>query len=329
MDEIFGAIALARGGYMFRGDLIDHGFRDKDIRAAVHAGLLTRLRHGTYAPAAPTSTMTPERRHFLIACSVADKLGDAVVISNVSAAAGHGCDTYGASLDHVHLTRLDRRHGRTEAGVTFHVSQTDAALDVVEIEGRRTVSAVRAVLETSCESSVESGMVVASSAIRRGLVTQDELLAALPLTARWRGARRVSLAARLADGRLESVGEVRSVHMMWQHGVPLPELQFEVVVDGRVIARLDFAWLSDRHAGEFDGVVKYGRLNPYSIDPGRVLVDEKRREDGIREQRLGMTRWTWSDLSPQRRAATADRINRGREASRALYGHHAVHIPLR
>lgn len=329
MDEIFGSIAVARGGYMFRGDLIDHGFRDKDIKAAVRAGLLTKLRHGTYAPAEPTGAMTPERRHFLIACSVADKLGDSVVISNVSAAAGHGCDTYEMDLNTVHLTRLDGKHGRHEAGVTFHVNRTDSGLDVVEIDGRLTVTPVRAVLETACSASIESGMVVASSAIRQGLFTQSELLDALPTTARWGGARRANLASRLADGRLETVGEVRSLHMMWQHGVPLPELQIEIVVEGRTAARVDFGWLPDHHTGEFDGLMKYGRLNPHSTDVGKVLVSEKRREDLVREQLLGMSRWTWEDLAPRRRSITADRINRGRETSRQLYGRNAVHIPLR
>jgi hypothetical protein len=329
MDEILGSIAVARGGYMFRGDLIDHGFRDKDIKAAVRAGLLTKLRHGTYAPTEPTGAMTPGRRHFLIACSVADKLGDSVVISNVSAAAGHGCDIYGLDLDNVHLTRLDGKHGRTEAGVTFHVSRTDSGLDVVEIDGRQTVTPVRAVLETACSASVESGMIVASSAIRLKLFSQAELSDALPITARWRGARRANLASRLADGRLESVGEVRSLHMMWQHGVPLPELQFELVVEGRTAARVDFAWLPDRHTGEFDGLMKYGRLNPYSKDVGKVLVGEKRREDIVREEMLGMTRWTWGDLAPRHRSFTADRINRGRETSRKLYARNVVYIPLR
>lgn len=329
MDEILDSIAVARGGYMFRGDLIDHGYRDKDIKAAVRAGVLTKLRHGTYAPTAPTEAMTPERRHFLVACSVADKLGDSVVISNLSAAAGHGCDTYGMDLDTVHLTRLDGKHGRSEAGVTFHVNRTDSGLDVVEISGRPAVTPVRAVLESACEASVESGMVVASSAIRHGLLTHSELLGHLPLTARWRGARRAHLASRLADGRLETVGEVRSLHMMWQHGVPLPELQQALVVQGRTAARVDFAWLADRHTGEFDGLMKYGRLNPYSTDVGKALVDEKRREDLVREEHLGMSRWTWEDLAPRRRPITAERINRGRETSRKLYGRNAVHIPLR
>ena len=329
MDEIFDAIAVARGGYMFRGDLIDHGFRDKDIKAAVRAGLLTRLRHGTYAPAEPTAAMTPERRNFLVACSVADKLGDEVVISNVSAAAGHGCETYGQNLNTAHLTRLDGKHGRHEAGVIFHVSHTDRRLDVVEVDGRPTVTPLRAVLEAACDTSVESGMVVSSSAIRRGLFTQEQLLEAVPITARWRGARRASLASRMADGRLETVGEVRSLHMMWQHGVPLPELQLEIVVDSRVVARVDYGWLGDHHTGEFDGLVKYGRLNPFATDVGKVLVGEKRREDIVREQHLGMSRWTWSDLAPQRRKSTADRINRGRQSSRTLYSRNAVHIPVR
>ncbi len=44
--------------------------------------------------------------------------------------------------------------------------------------------------------------------------------------------------------------------------------------------------------------VKYGRLNPYATDPGQAIADEKIREDRVRDQQLGMSRWVWAGLAP-------------------------------
>lgn len=119
----------------------------------------------------------------------------------------------------------------------------------------------------------------------------------------------------------ESVGEVRSVHMFRVGGLPLPRLQVELRdASGRLRGRVDFDWEEFWHCGEFDGIAKYGRLNPFSgIGAGQVLVDEKRREDRIREHPRGVSRWTWGDLD--RPLVTCQQIRVGMERSRRLYGH--------
>ncbi|MCW2830696.1 MAG: hypothetical protein JWP31_1388, partial [Aeromicrobium sp.] len=175
--------------------------------------------------------------------------------------------------------------------------------------------------------SIEAGMVLATSAMRHGQFTKDELEDAGRRFDHWPGTRTARLAIRLADPRLESIGEVRSLFMMWRHHLPHPELQWEVVDDsGVLVARTDFAWIDACHTGEFDGLVKYGRLNPYSTDVGRVLSDEKIREDAVRDQPLGMSRWVWGDLAPTAQAATAARLRAAIERSRKLYRRNATTI---
>jgi hypothetical protein len=63
----------------------------------------------------------------------------------------------------------------------------------------------------------------------------------------------------------------------------------------RFIGRVDFGWPELGTVGEFDGLVKYGRV-PGS-DPADVLVEEKRREDALRAEGLAVVRWTWIDLA--------------------------------
>lgn len=319
----------ANGGYLMRHQLLDLGYSDPAIRAAVRDGALFRVRHGTYVWRAVWDALTPDRQLQVATYSVLDKLGPGVVATHQSAVAIHGFEQYDADLTKVHLTRLDGGPGRREAGVTYHHGHIDPVTDLMEIDGRLVTVPMRAVFEASSLGNIESAMVVVSSALRRDTFTKDELNEVGRQFAHWSGTRKVRIAIRLSDARLETVGEVRSLHMMWKHHVPYPEMQW-IVLDrnGREIARTDFAWIEACHTGEFDGLIKYGKLNPNLKDPGRVVVKEKDRENRVREQSLGMSRWGWADLVPKNQPRTAKRILQGIEQSKRLYAHGAVHISL-
>jgi hypothetical protein len=325
MDELI-AIIEANGGYLMRHQLNDLGYSDASIRALVRERVLRRERHGTYVARATWAARTDAERHLVIARSVLDKLGPGFAASHQTAAAAHGFDLYGSGLDDVHLVRLDGGSGRREAGVVYHHGAVDDA-DIVMLDDVPVVSARRAVFDTCVTSGVESGMVVASSAMNSGRLSREELVDEAERHPHWLGARTARLAIRLSDERLESVGETRSLFMMWKHHVPRPEMQ--VVVrdrDGIAVARVDFDWSAYCHTGEFDGKVKYGRLNPHSHDPGQVLVEEKDREDKVRDTQRGMSRWVWAELASKVQAELGARIRRGLEQSRRVYGRNATHI---
>jgi hypothetical protein len=185
--------------------------------------------------------------------------------------------------------------------------------------------AERAVFEAATIAPTESGVVTASSALHLGLVSADGLAETAERLARWQGARHASLAIRLSDARCESVGESRSLFMMWRGGIPRPEQQVAIHDLSGVIARVDFDWDAWRHTGEFDGLVKYGRLNPYDLDPGRVLADEKFREDGVRATGRGMSRWVWHELALRQ---TLERLKLDLDRSRSLYCRGRTYIAL-
>lgn len=328
MNDVFQQLADAHGGYFFRFEVLDSGFTDDHIRQAVGDKTLLKIRHGTYSLAEAHRLLSPEGRHRVVAHSVADRLGHAVALSHLSAVAEHGLDTYDVDLDTVHLTRLDGSNGRREAGVIHHKGMVKAS-EITEVDGRLIIAPARAVAEMCTNVSIESGMVTASSALRTGQVEEVQLQAMARRLERWKGVRHARLAFQLADPLLESVGEVRSLYMSWRWQLPRPELQYEVFDEhGVLLGRTDFAWLFYRHVGEFDGLVKYGRLNPYATDPGQAVVDEKVREDLIRAENLGMSRWTWIGLSPSQQRRTVEMIKRGMEQSRRLYRRNAVTISM-
>ena len=122
----------------------------------------------------------------------------------------------------------------------------------------------------------------------------------------WPWTLNTGIVLRLADPTIESVGETRTYYLCFRHGLPLPQCQYAIRdSNGRIVARVDFAWPERRVFMEFDGRVKYEKLLAPGQRASDVVIAEKRREDLIRR----LTGWrclriTWSDLArPERTAA--------------------------
>lgn len=109
--------------------------------------------------------------------------------------------------------------------------------------------------------------------------------------------------------------------LFYRNDIPRPSLQYRVHdADGKLLAICDFGWEEFSHVGEFDGRVKYGRYLRPGESAGDAVFREKRREDGVRGQWLGMTRWTWADLPPGGSSAFIRRLRSDLDRSRDLYG---------
>ncbi len=307
MDDL-GHLFHAVGGSLERHELHDLGWTATALRRALRDGDITRVRYGTYAHGPTWRASSSVERHRILARAVLGKLGRHVYASHHSAAALHGLDLWGVDLAEVQVGRLDGRSGRLDAGVRFHCGEIDDA-ELVEIDGILVSSPARAAVETALAGTTATGAVTFTSAMRDAGVPEAEIAELITAVERWPGAVSATRAAHLADPRLESVGEVRSMCFFAAHAIALPELQHEFRdASGLVIARSDFWWELFCHVGEFDGLVKYGRLNPYATDVGQVLVDEKRREDAIRQRANGVTRWTWQELHPSHERGLAARV---------------------
>ncbi len=317
MHELL-ALSANQGGYVLRRQALGLGWLDSSLRAAMRQGMLVRPRHGIYVPTSTWREASPSGRLVILSRATLHRLGGGFALSHSSAAAVHGLDLHGVDLGRVHVTSLSRRTGRIEAGVVQHAGPLDHD-DVVLIGGVPVVSASRAVVETGCLAGVEGAMVVASSALHRELTTDEELVARVRRHAQLRGIRAARLGLSLSEAGCHSAGEARSLFMCWEQGLPRPACQVPIHDADGLAGIVDAGWLEWRHVGEFDGLVKYGRRNPWSSDPVATLVAEKAREDRIRDTGLGMSRWTWHDLDADVRARTAARIRHGLERSRRWY----------
>jgi hypothetical protein len=242
-----------------------------------------RLFHGTAVERRDWSALGPlERRQLVVRARAAGLQADGVV-SHRSAAALWALPDHGRPDWRLHL--IDTRASKTHSGrgVVRHVGRiTDD--DVVVLDGLRTTSLLRTVVDLAHTSTFEHAVVVLDHVLHAGHLNRDDLASAITDRRGQRGSRRAMSALAFADAGAESPGESISRVTVRRLGAPSPVLQQEFGTDTGTF-RVDFWWPESGVVGEFDGRVKY--------DDRDVLWAEKRREDALRRSHRvrGFARW--------------------------------------
>lgn len=278
-----------------RGHLLADGYSGDDVRRRLRTGDLIVVRRGVYVDRAALPDKPEERYALRVRATLPDLAPDAVV-SHISAAAMFGLPLWGARLDRLHVTRDRRNGGRVDRRLHVH-SATLPGDDVVLVDGFAVTSVARTVADIARSLPLEVAVVIADAALNRGLVTLDELGAAVE-----RGARRPGIGAArrvlaFADGRSQSPGESRSRVRMRLLGLPTPQLQMPIETRLGVF-HADFGWPEFRAVGEFDGLIKYCALLQPGQDSAEVVIAEKIREDAVRDEDWRVTRWIWKEIDP-------------------------------
>jgi hypothetical protein len=270
------------------------GLDDDEIGRLRRRGAWTPLQRGAYLEGG-SADLTREARHLLAVRATTVGLRTPAVLSHASAAVLHGLPVWGIPLARVHITRRPPARSDTGARLRSHVARLPD--DHITVVGEHAVTTVaRTVVDLAACLPFAPALAVADAALRAGTPPED-LRGALDFVAGTRGTRAARRVVEAADRRSESVGESRSRAVMLQLGLPRPDLQVEVrSPDGRLIGRSDFGWRKQRVLGEFDGLIKYGRLLRPGQDAGDAVFEEKRREDALRDEDWGMVRWIWCEL---------------------------------
>lgn len=302
-----------------RSDLRAEGLSDNQITRLVRSGVLHRVRHGTYVAGDIWTRCSVEDRHRLLARGVLARAHPSTVLTHVSSVAERDIPMWGLNMGVVHTTRgQSDRAGRHASDWTPHRGVL-ADEDIEVVNGVPVSTAARAAFEVLTVAAVEPALVVVNRLLHAGRLTLPALADQVAQHQRWPGSLTADLVLRLADPRLESVGEDRFIYLVYRQGLPRPEPQFEVFDEsGNLVARVDFAWPELGVFLEFDGREKYTR---YRL-PGETLEDYLMREKRRAELVCLLTGWTclrisWSDLL--RPELLASRI-RGVMAARARRG---------
>jgi very-short-patch-repair endonuclease len=282
----------------------------EDVRRRRSSGELLRVRRGAYREAS-TVDPSPAKDAELVArarlAAVAAQLRSDFWFSHSSAALLWGCPVWPVpTTAHVsHSTRPNVRGARDL--VRHHVTLPEG--DRATVHGLPVTTLERTVVDSMRVLAPGAALVVADSAIRLGVDTVD-VTARLAASVGARGVRRARLVWTWADGAAESAGESLTRAAVLMGGLPSPELQVPVATRlGRFW--LDMAYVAERVAIEFDGMIKYSGVFG---DPAEVIAAERRRQAALEALGWIIVRVTWPDLAdPARlaaRIAAARRVRR-------------------
>lgn len=288
-----------------RRELVADGLHDRAIARLVADGTLAKVRWGAYADGGTWAQLDEAGRYGLRGRAVLQQAKTEAVLSHASGLPEYDAPVWGIDLSNVHVTRTDGRTGRKQAGVQQH-SGLILPGDVVLRNGVRVMSPTRIALEITTMAPTDASLCVVNYLLNAGLTDHAALHERYVGMQEWPDTLTTDLVLRLADDRIESVGETRTFHTCYQQGLPMPEPQYKVRdASGRVVARVDFAWPEHGVFLEFDGRIKYERLLRQGERASDVVIREKKREELV----CRLTGWrcirvTWADLAnPERLAA--------------------------
>lgn len=287
---------LAPEGVLSAADARSAGIDGEALARHCRWGRIVRLTRGWYAVRPPRDARD---RHWLTATALGREYAGRAMVSHHSALVLLDLPAYEADLSTVHLTRLNPTPGRAAPRVAArrkglvlhqplaHVVPPKATM-VSDPQRAAYVPIEVAVVQAGLTGSALTTLVAADAALHRGLVTPDALAVAVRSLRGHDGIGPVRAVLSQADARVESPGETLTGYVVRGMGLEL-EPQFELQAEGRGF-RADFRIKGSRVLLEFDGRVKY------AAGDGRVLFEEKQREDALRRAGWVVVRVVWSDL---------------------------------
>ena len=125
--------------------------------------------------------------------------------------------------------------------------------DVMEVGGVRVTTPARTAVDLACKLSARDGLAALEAFMREFGITRRDLRRLLVRYFRRRGVRQARPLVAMADARSESSGESWTRYEILTHGLPAPEPQHWIEIDGVPTFRLDLAYPRHRIAVEYDG----------------------------------------------------------------------------
>ena len=155
-----------------------------------------------------------------------------------------------------------------------------ASGDVMELARLRVTTPLRTALDLGCHLRRREAFAALCGLAREHAIDTRELVAGAERFKRRRGVLQLRELIPLVEPRIESPREAWTLLAIRDAGLPLPEPQVWIEIDGVPTFRLDFAYVQHRICVEYDGV------------DAHQLTDEQRAHDRRRRQWLREHGWT-------------------------------------
>jgi hypothetical protein len=123
----------------------------------------------------------------------------------------------------------------------------------VEVHGVKVTTPLRTAMDLGCKLNRRSALAAMDALMRACGFTTADMAHVLPRYFRRRGVIQLRELVPLVDGRSESQGESWTRLEIRDHGLPAPEPQFWIEIDGVPTYRLDLAYPRARIAVEYNG----------------------------------------------------------------------------
>jgi hypothetical protein len=244
------------------------GLAHRDLTRLVADGTLRRPFTGVYVPAhLPDSTETRAAAAVLV-------ISPHSVLCDRTAAWFHGVEVFRyAELETIPPLEsfVLRGHDPTDRRECHGRTRDLLPEDWTVVAGVRVTTPTRTAVDLACGLRRREALAALDALARECGVTVDDMQRLLRRYRRRRGVVQARELVPLTDRRAESSGESWTRLEIHDHGLPTPEPQWWVVIDGRPTYRLDLAYPHARVMVEYDG-------EEFHSDPVAKAADEARRQ---------------------------------------------------
>jgi hypothetical protein len=273
-----------QGGAFTRAQALAAGHHPSKVRTLLRRQEWLDLERGIYVEARALQPDDPHGEHALRVAARNLAMGGGHAASRRSASLVLGLPLLGPVPEPAELTRSPRRRGDRSSASSVRVAVLDVD-DVVRWRDVEVTAPARLVCDLARTHDQVEALMVADASLRAGL-DRSRLVEAAARCARWTGAAALAEVLDAADGRVDSPLESLTRWVLRSLDIPAPLSQVDVFHRKRWLGRVDFAWPELGVVLESDGMSKYGK---------GTLIDEKRRELGLRRAGLEVLRSTWDD----------------------------------
>ena len=313
------ATAARQGGLITRRQAVEADYSERELRTLTAVnGAWVVVRRGVYVERQVWDAVDP----FVGQMALRDRTAHLAmtqphVLSHDSAARAHALPLLRPPHSLVHITRAGVGGSRTEHGVKHHLAKRTPTIEVAQ--ELPVTGVARTVVDLGREHGLPQGLVACDRALHLGTPALD-LHAELAVQRSWPGTTKARAAVRLADGGAESPGESLARLLILELGIGEPHTQFPVRV-GRTVF-----WTDIRvgcHLFEFDGRIKFTRPEQGGVaerPPGDVAWDERKRQQLICSEGVGMSRLIWDDFWGAARARAKARLRAEYDVTLARFG---------
>lgn len=280
------AMAGARDGIVTLAQARTAGLTVHDVHRLCRSGRWRAVIRGGYLVDADCYDGIPRRARIRAAVASFGAPAAAVL---TTAAELHGiAGPRSTQAIHLSMPGPVARHSRLAHPEVVVHQLTVAPGQLVRLDGIAVTSPLRTVADLVLREDRYTAVCVLDSALNRGLVTDDDLLAVSRLIRGRRGAVAARSHLAEADGRAQSPLETRTRLRCVDGRVPPDALQLEVRDDdGYLLGIGDLGWRGPRVIAEADGRGPHGT-------PEAVHAD-RRRQNRLVNAGWTILRFTWAD----------------------------------